>query len=244
MHPFFIALQFLTRLPLNIAGEWKAESVGKSLLYYPLVGLIIGLILMLAANLIGNDHTLVAAAILLLLWVMITGGLHLDGLADSADAWAGGLGDKERTLEIMKDPRAGPMAIVVLLLVLLVKFSVLNSIVEKESWQLLVVAPVLARGLVILLFITTPYVRANGLGADMARFLPEKAAYIVMAITAMCLLFVLGFWQSIVTVAVSLFSLYALRLVMMKRIQGMTGDTIGASVEITEVAVLLSLVVL
>ncbi len=242
MHPFFIALQFLTRLPLNITGEWKAESVGKSLLYYPLVGLIIGMLLAFIASISGNSHAMVTAAILLSLWVLITGGLHLDGLADSADAWAGGLGDRERTLEIMKDPHSGPLAIVILILVLLLKFSALNSIVEKENGQLLIVAPVLARGLVILLFTTTPYVRTNGLGSDMAKFLPEKDANIVMAITCLCLLFVLGFWHSVVTVLVSLLVLYGLRLMMMKRIQGMTGDTIGATIEIMEVTVLLTLI--
>ena len=242
MHPFLIALQFLTRLPLNVTGEWKAESVGQSLLYYPLVGLVIGVLLVFTASIFGNDRVMVVAAILLTVWVIISGGLHLDGLADSADAWAGGLGDRDRTLEIMKDSRAGPIAIVVLLLVLLLKFSVLNSIVEKESWQLLIVAPVLARGLVILLFMTTPYVRANGLGSDMAKYLPEITAVIVLAVTCLCLLFVLGFWKSIVTLAVSLFVLYALRLMMMKRIQGMTGDTIGASIEIIEVVVLASLI--
>jgi len=179
MHPFLIALQFLTRLPLNVTGEWKAESVGQSLLYYPLVGLVIGVLLVFTASIFGNDRVMVVAAILLTVWVIISGGLHLDGLADSADAWAGGLGDRDRTLEIMKDSRAGPIAIVVLLLVLLLKFSVLNSIVEKESWQLLIVAPVLARGLVILLFMTTPYVRGNGLGSDMAKYLPEITAVIV-----------------------------------------------------------------
>jgi len=242
MHPFLIALQFLTRLPLNITGEWKAESVGKSLLYYPLVGLVIGVLLVFTASIFGNAHIMVTAAILLLVWVMITGGLHLDGLADSADAWAGGLGDKERTLEIMKDSRAGPLAIVVLLLVLLLKFSALNSIVEKESWSFLIVAPVIARALVILLFTTTPYVRAKGLGSDIAEFLPENTVNIVMVITGVSLLFVLSLWQCILTVSVSLLVLYALRLMMMKRIQGMTGDTIGASIEIIEAVVLLALV--
>jgi adenosylcobinamide-GDP ribazoletransferase len=68
------------------------------------------------------------AALLLTVWVLLSGGLHLDGLADSADAWLGGFGDRERTLTIMKDPRSGPIAVVVLVLVLLLKFCALAGV--------------------------------------------------------------------------------------------------------------------
>jgi len=242
MQAFLIALQFLTRLPLRITIDWTPQRVGQSLLYYPLVGLVIGVMLVLAMNLLTNFQPMVSTAILLLLWVMITGGLHLDGLADSADAWAGGLGDKDRSLEIMKDVHAGPIGIVVLVLILLLKFSALYAVVEGLHWQALIVATVLARSLVILLFMTTPYVRAKGLGSDMAEFLPEKTAGIVLLAVSLSLLLFLGIWKSLVTLAVSLFVLYGLRLMMMKRIQGMTGDTVGASIEIVEVMILLSLI--
>jgi adenosylcobinamide-GDP ribazoletransferase len=242
MQPFLIALQFLTRLPLSFSVHWKPELVGRSLLYYPLVGLLIGVLLVLSASLFSHTQTMLVAAIILMLWVAITGGLHLDGLADSADAWAGGLGDKQRTLKIMQDPHAGSLAVVVLLLILLLKFSALYSVVEQENWLALIVAPVLARSVVILLFITTPYVREQGLGADMAKFLPEKTAHIILIIVALSVLLVAGFWQAMATLAVTLLVLYALRWLMMKRINGMTGDTVGASIEIIEVVVLLSLI--
>jgi len=106
-----IAVQFLTRLPVPFRIDHQPRHIGHSLLYYPLVGLLIGGILLAGAELLQRTSldTGLSAALLLTLWVLLTGGLHLDGLADSADAWVGGLGDKQHTLEIMKDPSCGPI---------------------------------------------------------------------------------------------------------------------------------------
>lgn len=107
INPFLIALQFLTRLPVRIASEPDEKSIAQSLSYYPLVGLIIGALLAGIAWGLSGAPVLLSAALLLVTWVLVTGGLHLDGLADSMDAWVGGLGDRERTLAIMKDPYCG-----------------------------------------------------------------------------------------------------------------------------------------
>ena len=111
LKPFFIALQFLTRLPIPIYFEsgsaGNGNQLGRSVLFYPLVGLVIGGLLatlqyLLSTFTFGSTYTVVHAAIILTVWVGLTGALHLDGLADSADAWLGGLGDRDRTLAIMK----------------------------------------------------------------------------------------------------------------------------------------------
>ena len=119
MTPWLIALQFLTRLPVSLPGMPTPEQMGRSLLWYPAVGLLLGLLLWLAHLLLGQTPGVLQAAIILALWVGLSGGLHLDGLADTADAWVGGFGDRERTLTIMKDPRSGAIAVVVLVLLLL-----------------------------------------------------------------------------------------------------------------------------
>ena len=114
MLPFWIALQFLSSLPIRLSGMPKPQELGRSLLFYPLVGLLFGLLLWGANALLAGAPLMLHAALLLTLWVLLSGGLHLDGLADSADAWLGGFGDRERTLTIMKDPRSGPIAVVTL----------------------------------------------------------------------------------------------------------------------------------
>ena len=130
---FFIALGLLTRIPVpkmfHIKEQDSEKLYGWSVLFYPLVGLLIGVLLVLVSWSLSvlslPSNGLIEAGIILLIWVLITGALHLDGLADSADAWLGGYGDQQRTLEIMKDPYSGPAGVVALVLVLLFKFSAL-----------------------------------------------------------------------------------------------------------------------
>ncbi len=239
IRPFLLALQFLTRLPVVINGVVADEEVGRSLLYYPLVGLVIGVLLALLAWGLATVPPMVGAALLLVAWVLLTGGLHLDGLADSADAWAGGLGDRNKTLAIMKDPYCGPVGVVTLVLVLLLKFAALVTLIPQGEWSALVIAAVMGRSVVPLLFLTTPYVRSQGLGALLASHLPHRMVAVMLAITGVMIVVstgVMTLWM--VGTALALFVL--VRGMMVRRINGITGDTTGALVEITEAVVLLT----
>ncbi|MDT8451651.1 MAG: adenosylcobinamide-GDP ribazoletransferase [Gammaproteobacteria bacterium] len=239
MRSFLIALQFLTVLPIRIKQQPDAEATGRSLLYYPLVGLMLGAFLAVPAWMLGDAAALVAAALLLSLWVAATGALHLDGLADSADAWIGGFGDRDRTLAIMKDPYCGPAAVTTLVLVLLIKFTALTQIIANGNWAILLVVPVLGRSTLILLFLTTPYVRAHGLGSLLADHLPRHACIAAVFFTVVTVLLisgVAGFWLLLTTAGI----LFILRWLMQQRLGGTTGDTAGALVEITEAAVLVT----
>src|SRR4030065_1365565 len=106
-HPLLLAIQFLTQIPVRLKQTYGEREVGASLLYYPLVGLLLGALLAGLNSLLHGVPVLLHAALLLAAWVVMTGALHLDGLADSVDAWLGGLGNRERTLAILKEPRAG-----------------------------------------------------------------------------------------------------------------------------------------
>ncbi|EQL42777.1 cobalamin synthase (plasmid) [Pseudomonas aeruginosa VRFPA03] len=154
LRSLLVALQFLTRLPVRLSAMPTPEQFGRAVLCYPLVGVLIGVVLYAAARSLDGTPPLLQAALLLSLWVALSGALHLDGLADMADAWIGGLGDRERTLAIMKDPRSGPVAVVVLVLVLLLKFSALAALLGQGEAGLLPLAPWLARSSLPLLFLT------------------------------------------------------------------------------------------
>jgi adenosylcobinamide-GDP ribazoletransferase len=237
---FLIALQFLTRLPISLPGMPAAAQVGRSLLSYPLVGLLIGAVLLVAQWALQGTAPLLQAALLLLLWVAITGGLHLDGLADSADAWAGGFGDRERTLAIMQDPRSGPIAVVVLVLLLLLKFAALATLLQANQPLALLLAPWLARGLLPLLFMSTPYVRVGGLGAALAKHLPRQQLPYWLAGHGLLLLVLAGS-PGLLAMLTALLLLAGLRHLMLQRLGGCTGDTAGALVELAEAMVLLVL---
>lgn len=234
---FFIAVQFLTRFPLPAFDKPKSRDVGRSLLFYPLVGLLIGAVLVAINEAAAGASETVRAALLLAAWVIVTGGLHLDGLADSADAWVGGLGDRKRTLAIMKDSRSGPAAVTMLVVVLILKFAALQTLAAAGVWQALLLAPLLGRSVIPLLFLTTPYVRPGGLGAAMAAHLPRRTAIGVVLATALAVLALMG-KAGVLSLAAATVMFLLLRAMMIHRINGTTGDTVGATVELIETAIL------
>ena len=243
---FFIALGLLTRIPVPkvfyVKENDSEKLAGQSVLFYPLVGLIIGGLLLSLSSIINYLpiplDSLLVAAFLLALWVLLTGALHLDGLADSADAWLGGYGDKQRTLEIMKDPYSGPAAVVILVVILLLKFSAIINV----SWQILLLTPILGRTAAMLLLATTPYVRKGGLGESAANTLPVKMAWFIALVILILVVYLLG-KVSLALVVVFLVG-YLCRNMMLNRIGGITGDTIGALIEIIEVTSLISFILI
>ena len=240
MLPLWIALQFLSSLPIRLPGMPSPQELGRSLLFYPLVGLLFGGLLWGLNGLLGGAPALLHAAILLTVWVVLSGGLHLDGLADSADAWLGGFGDRERTLTIMKDPRSGPIAVVTLVLVLLLKFAALLALIEQQATVALILAPLLGRTALLGLFLTTPYVRAGGLGQALADHLPRQAGRWVLLLSALACVLIAG-WGGVIALVVAVGVFAGVRHLMMRRLGGTTGDTAGALLELLEVAVLMAL---
>ena len=243
LRPFLVALQFLTVLPIRVSAEeaeWRA-----SLAAYPLVGLVVGGLVAGGTWLMSGLPGPLQAALVLGLWVALTGALHLDGLADAADAWLAGLGDRERTLAVMKDPRAGPMAVVTLCLCLLVKYAALQSLLASDAWPgPLLLVPVLARLGVVGLLGTTPYVRAGGLGSALSCPPPRP-----LGIVSLLLPLIPGLWLSGAILGwsitlVALLTLGGLRRLMCRRIGGTTGDTLGAAVECVEASTLVCAAIL
>lgn len=265
---FWYAIAFLTRIPaVNLSKALKLnnkEISQGSLYFYPLIGLIIGLLMsavyFVCAWQVDNSNVLTAtgfvttgfdsssliiAALMLLVWCLITGGLHLDGLADAADAWVGGYGDKQRTLDIMKDPTVGPMGAMLVVLVLLLKFAALVVLVDKTHGfylvGLILTVPMLARFSILPLFYFTPYVREKGLGSNLKQSINP---IIFIIVTAVCMLLTVVFVQqkSIFILILAAAILLWARNIMMQRIEGTTGDTAGAMIEVQEALLLCALV--
>lgn len=241
MTPFWIALQFLTVLPIELKRIPTAKQNGQSLLFYPLVGLLIGLILFGLSILLVKLPIILVAIIILVIWIWLTGGLHLDGLADTADAWVGGFGDRERTLKIMKDPSCGPIGVLSLVIVCLMKFSALYVLLEQRLSAFLILIPMLGRSVPLFLFLTTRYVRANGLGRSITDSIPKTLAWMVFVIT-LALLCALR-WMGLVALISCLLLLVYLRFLFIKRIGGITGDTVGAAIELSETGLILTFVI-
>ena len=239
MLPFWIALQFLSSLPVRLPGMPEPRQMGRSLLFYPVIGLLFGLLLWLASQWLAGVAAPLHAALLLTLWVLLSGALH---------GWpgrhrrrvAGGFGDRERTLQIMKDPRSGPIAVVTVVLVLLLKFCALWVLVERDAGAWLVLGPVVGRAALLGLFMGTPYVRPGGLGQALADHLPRQAAgWTLVGSALVCVL--LGGLTVLWVLLVSVVVFFWIRHLMCRRLGGTTGDTAGALLELLELTVVLGL---
>jgi len=241
---FALALQLLTRLPVPSSSlPPRPEELGLSVLFFPAVGLLIGALLAGLHTVLWLVDPGVLAALVLAMWVLLTGGLHLDGLADTADAWIGGQGHRDRTLAIMKDSRSGPIAIVAVVLVLLAKFAALQALLAGDARAILLLAPVLGRIAIVLLLITTPYVRPDGLGAPYASYLPRLSCGLLVLLIAAATVAVLE-WQGGALLAALGVGFVGWRHGLMVRLGGTTGDTLGAACELAETITLLTLALL
>jgi adenosylcobinamide-GDP ribazoletransferase len=248
MRAALVALQFLTRLPLRIEPPPGAREIGLSLACYPLVGLTLGAVLWGIALLVSPLPSLLGAAIVLAAWVLVTGALHIDGLADTADAWVGGHGDRERTLTIMKDPRSGPIAVAVVNCLLLLKFAALAALathLHSAPWRDprlaagCILPPLLARTAIPVLFAYTPYVRAQGIAQDLTAHQSRTAAAVAVALTVLGTLAVYRTSGAIALGAAAL--VYAIvRRGLVRRLGGFTGDGAGALIEMIEAACLVA----
>ena len=239
MNSLLLALQFLTIIPVNHSFTASDRQLGNSILFYPVIGLLIGIILAFSSVMLANIPLQIQSAIILILWVLLTGGLHLDGLADCADAWVGGLGSKERSLEIMKDPTAGPIAVVVLVLLLLLKYLLISTILEQQALAVLVMTPVMGRLAILILMLSTRYIRTAGLGEKLVANLPISKTKAMSLSGILISIYYLG----IIPIGFMLLILCLVSYQAKKRIGGVTGDVYGAAVELVEVSILLGMVI-
>jgi len=225
---FYLALSFLTRIPTPAIDQPANIDQSRSVLFYPFIGFIIGICILLPVIFLTEAASLPVAAIMVVIWAAITGGLHLDGVGDSADAWLGGT-DDEKTHKILKDPVLGSAGVIAIVSVLMLKVSAIAVLLEAEHFWVIAAAPVFARALVLLLFLTTPYVRKEGLGSAIAEDFPGETAWPVLAFCGL-----LGLILSLSGMILMLVSFWLLRRLMLQRLRGFTGDTAGASIEFGE----------
>ena len=237
--PFLIAVQFMTTIPIKLPCLPSREQNALSMLFYPVIGLMIGGVLWLVASYVQLPMMLLSCVVMVV-WVWLTGGLHLDGLADTADAWVGGFGDRQRTLTIMKDPNTGAMGVMAIVLCLALKWAAVYCLLELDAVLALLFVPMLGRMSALALFATTPYVRQHGLGSAL-QDVPKYLLWLVM-LGFGAVVFALSWQMAVVMIGVWAVMLAWLRWRFVGRIGGITGDTVGASIEVVEVAMLVAVV--
>ena len=227
---------FLTRLPLPRAAL-DAQTLGRSLAFFPLVGCALGAALASAAVALAAVLPSSLAAVLvatLLAW--LTAGLHLDGLADVCDGLGGSRGDPARALSIMRDSRIGSFGTLALVLLIFIKVAALDPLLAAGAWRPIALAPVAARAAAALLIVLFPYARQEGLGKSLHDHggRRELAFALLTAALAAALLGGASLWITpLVWLLAGAFGAFIAR-----RLGGLTGDVYGAAIELSEAACL------
>lgn len=253
MKDFVLMIQFLTRIPLKMAVETDENSFARGVLYFPLIGLIIGLFnygLYLAALLILPKGGMFLAAIFAVVGnIMITGGLHFDGLADTCDGIYSGR-KRERILEIMKDSHIGTFGTIAIIIDLLLRIGLINGLTGRFIAIGIILSPVLAKTLVVQLMTISNYARAEGMGGLFLGKLENKRiigsfilGILIMNIVIFLILaplnLILGIGFNFVVIIFMTAVMFVYKSYIYKYLQGMTGDTVGAANEVFEWAFLI-----
>lgn len=242
MKSLLLAMQFLAVFPIKVK-RFTEKDFARAVLFFPVIGGLLGLILAGANALLASTgfDSMAANMILVVLLVICTGGLHLDGLADTADAFLSGK-PRDEMLVIMRDPHIGAMGAICVIAVLMLKVAFLSSINIGTKGPALILMCVLSRWSMALSVFAFPYARKEGKakgfmdGAD-------GRTFIAATIITILIVTVIARSAGMVLLAVTAVWTYASDLFIKKRIGGLTGDTIGAVNESSELVCLFAIAV-
>jgi adenosylcobinamide-GDP ribazoletransferase len=238
---FLIAWQFLTIIPLSRAHhDPSPRELAGSMAWYPVVGLLIGVVLA------GADLALsrmvprgVGELLVIMLLIMLTRGLHQDGLADTLDGLAGGRSPAER-LAIMRDGTIGPIGATGLILAIGLRYAALASLPAEGRWPALLCMPVVGRWAMVMSTAVLPYARAEGgLGQPFTEHLSRKEVTLATGVLVVSVAALFGPLAAGVTLLALGAVLAALAHLFRRQCGGITGDMLGATNEIAEVVFLL-----
>lgn len=244
MQSFFAAISFLTIVRIPPAWCGDEQALGRSLSWFPVVGLLTGCAVALADGLMRTlfPGLLVPSALTVIFLIAVSGGFHLDGLADSADAFMSSR-SKEQMLEIMKDSRCGPMAVLTIVALLLLKFAALASLNGDLRAPTIILMPLAGRCALVLKTVSLDYVRESGLVSLFQRNDRERQYGITLLLLGGCSCLAFGF-KGLWVLGACLMVVWLFARYCRAKIGGMTGDTLGAACELVEAVPPLAVLIL
>ncbi|USF30540.1 Adenosylcobinamide-GDP ribazoletransferase [Clostridium sp. MD294] len=236
---FWSTVSFLTILPVPTSNKiLPQEEFSKGILFYTLIGLLVGLIdyICYGAIVFFFKMPLIGAVFAVLSETIVTGGFHLDGLADTCDGFFSAR-KKEKMIEIMKDSRVGTNGALALLFDILLKIVFLVSMTESDGYLAVLLAPVAGKMATPILMKSNYAKEQSGLGS---LYLTQKYTKYMIAAVLIGIALLAGFLQmkSILPIITVLLFGFLFREYCQHKIGGMTGDTLGAGYELSEIVFL------
>ena len=230
------AVSFLTVLPVANADGGAGTRLGRA--YFPAIGALVGLVAGSVLVLVEAISTpLLGAAAAVATLCLLTGAIHLDGLADSADGIFG-RGDAARRLEVMRDPRLGSYGVTAVVAALLLQTAALAAMAPGRALVALVMAGAMSRLAAALVIAWLPYVRSTGLGTA-ASTSSGRGIDLAAGLATVLLVALLDWRRALVALALVAVAVVLVAGLARRRLGGVTGDVCGASAELSQLAVLL-----
>lgn len=237
-----LLIQFMTRIPITMNIEYSEEKLGKGIKYFPIIGYIIGIIIFLFGVVLNKyiENKYIVALLLILVELKLVGLIHVDGLADSFDGLFS-YRDKDKILEIMKDSRVGTNGVVVLIFYYLVKLILIAEIISRGDVRCLIVYPIIARMSTSVNAGFGVYARNNGMSTGIIGMNKVKDGIfsIILTIFLVIIIYSNNIFKGLEMLIAGILFIFYFRHIVYKKIGGITGDTMGASLEITGLIVLL-----
>lgn len=235
MKYFILMIQFFTRIPIRINVLAEEGDFSKGLPYFPLVGLVIGIFNYLIFYIFSYlGEGLLPIVFWILANIIVTGAIHIDGLADTCDGLLSAR-SKERMLEIMKDSRIGTNGVIAIVMDLLIRLAFMFSLSPGIRPFVIILSPVVGKSFALMLIWISSYARKNGGMGGLFYNDMSKYHVILGLLSGVLMVLLIYSWKLLLVLIPCLIFILIYRRFVINKIGGMTGDTLGAANELAEI---------
>jgi adenosylcobinamide-GDP ribazoletransferase len=240
INDFLLFFQFFTRIPINKSLNCEKENFRRGSIFFPVIGLFIGILQWIVFYLLMKVLPVnITALFVVMVPIVITGGLHVDGLGDTCDGFFSFKGDKNKIIEIMKDSTIGTYSCIAIVFDMLARYVAVCTIIEMNLPLMLIATPIIARFTVVFLSFIGKNAKETGSGNIFIGNIHNKQMIIVTIITLILVPLFIGLSKGIILVASALIFSFLFNKFCESKITGHTGDTLGANNELVEILVMI-----
>ncbi|MBZ9606920.1 adenosylcobinamide-GDP ribazoletransferase [Clostridium estertheticum] len=236
LNDLLLFFQFFTRIPINRSLDCDKENFRRGSVFFPVVGLFIGIVQWITYYILIKVLPVdITAIFVVIIPIVITGGLHVDGLGDTCDGFFSFKGDKHKIIEIMKDSTVGTYATIAIVFDMLARYAAVCTIIGKNLPLILIATPIIARFTVVFISFIGKNAKETGSGNIFIGNIDIKRVVISGIITIVFGTLLIGFNKSVILILSALLLSFLFNKFCESKITGLTGDSLGANNELVEI---------
>jgi adenosylcobinamide-GDP ribazoletransferase len=245
LNDFLLFFQFFTRIPINKNLNCDKENFRRGSVFFPIVGLFVGVVQWLIYYILIKVLPVnITAVFVVIIPILVTGGLHVDGLGDTCDGFFSFKGDKNKIIEIMKDSTVGTYASIAIVFDMLARYVAVSTVIEMNLPLILIATPIIARFTVVFICYIGKNAKVTGSGNIFIANIHNKQIVIVAAITVILSSLLIGLNKSSILIVAALAFTFLFNKFCESKITGLTGDTLGANNELVEILTMILFIAL